>query len=113
MALPSLTPKSQSSKVILPPTGSADDVTSTNLPFGYYAKSGTLHDGNFVSGAVEQVAYTFRKLGGDVLDIELTTQNVYAAYEESVLEYSYLVNTHQAKNVLDSVLGATTASFDH
>ena len=113
MALPTLTPKSQSSKVILSSTGSADDVTSTNLPFGYYAKGGTLHDGNFVSGAVEQVAYTFRKLGGDVLDIELTTQNIYAAYEEAVLEYSYLVNTHQAKNVLDSVLGASTASFDH
>ena len=65
------------------------------------------------SGAVEQVSYTYRKLGGDVLDIEITTQNVYAAYEEAVLEYSYLVNTHQAKNVLDTVLGSTTGSFDH
>jgi hypothetical protein len=97
----------------LPATGTLGDVTSTNLPFGYYATDGALYDANFVSGAVEQVSYTYRKLGGDILDIELKTQNVYAAYEEAVLEYSYLVNTHQAKNVLDSLLGRTTGSFDH
>jgi len=113
MALPKLTPSSQTSAVKLPSTGSVTDVTSANLPFGYYATNGALHDTNFVSGAVEQVSYTYRKLGGDILDIELTTQNVYAAYEESVLEYSYLINTHQAKNVLDSLLGRTTGSFDH
>jgi hypothetical protein len=51
-------------------------------------------------------------LGGDVLDIELTEQNVYAAYEAAVLEYSYHINLHQAKNVLGDVLGNSTASFD-
>ena len=34
MALPTLTPVSQMSKVILPPTGNASDVTNTVLPFG-------------------------------------------------------------------------------
>jgi hypothetical protein len=67
---------------------------------------------DFLSGAASQVAYTFRKLGGDVLDIELSSSNVYANYEEAVLEYSYLVNTHQAKNVLSSILGNSTGSFD-
>tara|TARA_A100001515_G_scaffold53147_1_gene42062 strand:+ start:3104 stop:4390 length:1287 start_codon:yes stop_codon:yes gene_type:complete len=113
MAVPTLTPTSQTSAIVLPSTGSTDDVTATNLPFGYYATGGSLFDANFVSGAVEQVSYTYRKLGGDVLDVELKTQNVYAAYEEAVLEYSYLINTHQAKNVLDSLLGRTTGSFDH
>jgi len=113
MAVPTLTPSSQTSKVILPSTGALGEVTATNLPFGYYATSGVLADDNFVAGAVEQVSYTYRKLGGDVLDIELKTQNVYAAYEEAVLEYGYLVNTHQAKNVLDTLLGRTTGSFDH
>ena len=87
MAVPTLTPSSQTSTVILPATGTAGDVTSTNLPFGYYATGGVLEDSNFVTGAIEQVSYTYRKLGGDVLDIELKTQNVYAAYEEAVLEY--------------------------
>ena len=66
----------------------------------------------FASGAADQVNYVYKKLGGDVLDIELTEFNVYAAFEESVLEYSYLVNIHQAKNSLNNLLGATTASFD-
>ena len=39
-------------------------------------------------------------------------KNVYNAYEESCLEYSYLVNTHQAKNVLSDMLGNTTGTFD-
>ena len=51
-------------------------------------------------------------MGGDVLDIELAEGNVYAAYEEAVLEYSYLVNLFQTKNSLSSYLGATTGSFD-
>ena len=112
MAVPTLTPSSQTSKVILPATGTLTDVTSTELPFGIYAIDGSLFDQNFVSGAVDQVKYTYRKLGGDVLDIELKAQNVYAAYEESVFEYSYIVNTHQAKNALPSLLGDSTGSFD-
>ena len=77
------------------------------LPFGIYAASNA-----FLSGAADQVAYTYKKLGGDVLDIELAEGNVYAAYEEAVLEYSYLVNLYQTKNSLSSMLGATTGSFD-
>ena len=68
---------------------------------------------DFLSGAVDQVAYAYKKLGGDVLDIELKSDNIYAAYEEAVLEYSYIVNVHQSKNVLASVLGNTTGTFDH
>jgi len=68
---------------------------------------------DFKAGAADQVAYTFKKLGGDVLDIELTEGNVYAAYEEACLEYSYILNIHQAKNSLSSMLGGTTGSFDH
>ena len=48
-----------------------------------------------------------------LLDIEITEQNVYAAYEEACLEYSYIVNQHQAKNVIGSALGSETGSFDH
>ena len=60
MSFPTLTPTSQQSAIVLPSTGSADDVL-TSLPFGIYTT------GSFISGAVDQVAYTYRKLGGDIL----------------------------------------------
>tara|TARA_Y100000592_G_scaffold101166_1_gene186280 strand:- start:5888 stop:7177 length:1290 start_codon:yes stop_codon:yes gene_type:complete len=107
MAFPTLTPTSQTSAVILPATGTYDDVAST-LPVGVYSESE-----DFLSGAAAQVNYTYRKLGGDVLDIELKAENVYANYEEAVLEYSYLLNIHQSKNALGSALGNTTGSFSH
>ena len=105
MAFPTLTPTSTQSAIILPPTGTAGDVLSS-LPFGIYTT------GSFISGAVDQVAYTYRKLGGDILDLEIKAENVYANYEEAVLEYSYIVNLHQAKNTLGSTLGNPTGSFD-
>ena len=106
MAIPNLNPASTSNANILPVTGAAANVATT-LPFGIYAGSTA-----FLSGASDQVAYTYKKLGGDVLDIELAEGNVYAAYEEAVLEYGYLVNLFQTKNSLSSYLGATTGSFD-
>jgi len=106
MALPTLSPKSQMSKSILPPTGTVANVAAT-LPLGIYDSSTA-----FLSGAADQVAYTYKKLGGDVLDIELKASNVYANYEEAVLEYSYLVNLHQSKNMLSDVLGQATGTFD-
>lgn len=106
MAVPTLTPASTLSAIVLPSAGNISEVAAT-LPFGIYSTSTA-----FLSGAVDQVSYVYKKIGGDVLDIELTTGNVYAAYEEAVLEYSYLVNLHQATNALPSYLGKTTGSFD-
>ena len=105
MAVPTLTPTSTVSAIALPSTGSETEVLDS-LPIGVYTGD------QFISGAVDQVAYTYRKLGGDVLDIELTTRNVYAAYEEAVLEYSYLVNIHQSKNTLSNLMGQITGTFD-
>jgi len=107
MARPTLTPTSTTSEIVLTATGSTS-LVSAALPYGIYVSNT-----NFLSGAAEQVSYVYKKLGGDVLDIEITAGNVYAAYEEACLEYSYLVNIHQAKNSLGDLLGNTTASFDH
>ena len=107
MAFPTLTPASQMSKSILPATGTITSVASS-LPLDVYSDSS-----QFLSGASDQVAFTYRKIGGDVLDIELKAENVYANYQEAVLEYSYLVNLHQSKNVLSDVLGQPTGTFDH
>ena len=106
MAIPNLNPSSTSNSNVLPVTGTAGSVAAT-LPFGIYADSQA-----FLDGAADQVAYTFKKLGGDVLDIELAEGNVYSAYEEAVLEYSYLVNLHQSKNSLSNLLGGATGSFN-
>ena len=106
MSKPTLTPKQQTSVIVLPSTGTVENVSAA-LPLGMYAI-----ESDFLSGAADQVAYTYKKLGGDVLDLEITEATIYANYEEAVLEYSYIVNSHQAKNILSDLLGTTTGSFD-
>tara|TARA_R110000824_G_scaffold275245_1_gene463938 strand:+ start:957 stop:2231 length:1275 start_codon:yes stop_codon:yes gene_type:complete len=102
-----LNPKSETSSIILSSTGSKTQVAAA-VPFGTYTGSHL-----FLTGASLQVAYVYKKLGGDVVDIELTPANVYASYEEAVLEYSYIINIHQAKNSLGDVLGAQTGTFNY
>ena len=65
MAVPTLTPSSTTSAIRLPETGSLSIArTVANYPLGIYANaSSTFYDHNFISGAVDQVTYTFRKLG--------------------------------------------------
>lgn len=134
MAKPTLTPAQTTSVIVLPENNTVpafSDVAGSDyvklvssFPFGIYADSANWFDSDggtttsqaqvdaFLSGSADQVAYTYRKLGGDVLDIELTKEQVFAAYEEAVLEYSYIMNIHQAKNTLSNSLGNTTGSFD-
>ena len=65
-----LQPVSQTSAIILSSTGAAGDVSSA-VPFGMYTNST-----EFLTGAARQVDYVFKKLGGDVVDVELTNDNV-------------------------------------
>ena len=102
-----LSPRSQTSAIVLTSTGSTA-LVSAAVPYGIYTGSN-----DFLSGASLQVNYVYKKLGGDVVDIELTPANVYAAYEEAVLEYSYIVNLHQGESIMSDVLGMTTGTFDH
>ena len=119
MAKPTLSPASTTSAVVLTSTGSIAITGNgagnpSHYPFGIYVDSDSaLYDANFANGASDQVAFTYKKLGGDILDIELTPGNIYASYEESLLEYSYQINIHQAKNVLSDLLGMSTGTFDH
>ena len=111
-APPTLTPIQQTSPYVLKSTGSYDLVTTASVPYGVYI-TGPLSSSAWISGAVDQVALTFKMLGGDVLDIELTENNVYTAFEMATLEYSTIINNHQASNVLSDFLGNTTGTFDH
>lgn len=112
MSAPTLTPASTLSAIVLPITGAAENV-NTSVPYKIYSdEDSPMYSSQFISGASDQVSYVFKKLGGDVLDLEITEGSVYSAYEEAVLEYSYLVNIHQATNILSDALGNTTGSFD-
>jgi len=104
-----LYPTSSVSSVVLPETASYTDVNTVThpLPFGVYSSD------EFKRGAASQVAFTFQRMGGNTLDLEIDKYSVFAAYEESCLEYSYLVNLYQARSTLGSALGGATASFDH
>ena len=102
-----LQPLSETSAIILSSTGTPSAVAAA-VPFGVYNSSDY-----FLSGAAKQVDFVYKRLGGDVVDIELTDSNVYAAYEEAVLEYSYILNMHQGKNILPDALGKVTGTFDH
>lgn len=115
MSLPIFSPASKISKVILPITGNTNNVIAQNLPFGVYVSTdywNTDQIAAYKTGSSEQVAYVYKKLGGDVLDIELVENQVHAAYEEACLEYSYLINLHQSKNALPFALGQNTGSFN-
>ena len=113
MALPTLSPASTTSTVILSSVGTTATTgngagNTSHYPFGLYVDTESdLYDINFINGASDQVAFTYKKLGGDILDIELTDGNIHASYEESLLEYSYQINIHQAKNVLSDLLGVS------
>ncbi len=99
----------------MPITGNTSNVVSSNLPFGVYVSDiywNTSQINAYKTGSAEQVAYVYKKLGGDVVDIELVENQVHAAYEEACLEYSYIINLHQSKNALPFVLGQTTGSFN-
>ena len=58
------------------------------------------------------VTFVKRKLGDDVLSVELTKKQIWACLEESFLEYGSIVNQYQAKSQLLSLLGMQTGSLN-
>jgi hypothetical protein len=61
MSLPTLTPTSQTSAIILPVTGTIANVADA-CPMGVYTNSS-----EFLSGAVQQVKYTYKRLNQKML----------------------------------------------
>jgi len=56
------------------------------------------------------VVFVKRKLGDDVLQVELTKKQIWACLEEAVLEYGKLITENQIKGDLVNVLGSPTGS---
>lgn len=105
-APPNLNPIQQTSVIRLPPTGTATDVPDA-LSLSIYQ-----NDAEFVSASSNLVSFVFNQFGGNILDIELQTQNVYSAHERAAIEFNSILSLHQAKNSLGSYLGSATGSFD-
>lgn len=58
------------------------------------------------------IMFTKRKLGDDVLSVELTKKEIWSCLEEAVCEYSRLVHEMRIQSELVNVLGLPTGSTD-
>ena len=56
------------------------------------------------------VVFVKRKLGDDILSVELTKKQIWANLEESCFEYSNILNQYQARSTLLNYLGYSTGS---
>jgi len=80
--------------------------TTSPTPFGTFDD-----DSQFQTDADKIVTFIKRKLGDDVLSVELTKKQIWANFEESMFEYSNLVNQYQTKSQLNNFLGLATGSM--
>jgi hypothetical protein len=65
-------------------------------------------DATFQLDADSMVTFVKRKLGDDVLSVELTKRQIWTCFEEAVLEYGNIINQYQLKSELANMLGITT-----
>jgi hypothetical protein len=79
--------------------------TINPTPFSFFDS-----DTQFQKEADGMVTFVKRKLGDDVLSVELSRKEIWACFEESVCEYSRLVNEMKITSELVNVLGLPTAS---
>lgn len=75
-------------------------------PFGFFDA-----DTQFQTEADAMVTFVKRKLGDDILSVELTKKQIWACFEESLMEYGAIINENQAKSQLSNLLGIPTGSI--
>jgi hypothetical protein len=80
--------------------------TLNPTPFGFFDS-----ESQFQTEADAMVVFVKRKLGDDILSVELTKKQIWSCFEESFLEYGSIVNQYQAKSQLANLLGAPTGSI--
>ncbi len=74
--------------------------TTNPTPFGFFDE-----DSDFQTEADAIITFVKRKLGDDVLSVELTKKQIWGNLEESLLEYGSILNQYQAKSQLVQFLG--------
>jgi hypothetical protein len=79
--------------------------TLNPTPFGIFDD-----EADFQKDADSLVTYVKRKLGDDILSVELTKKQIWACFEESSMEYGTLVNEYQTKSQLSNLMGMSTGS---
>ena len=79
--------------------------TTNPTPFGSFND-----ESGFQSDADKMIVFVKRKLGDDILSVELTKKQIWSNLEESVFEYSSILNQYQAKSQLVNFLGYPTGS---
>ena len=73
---------------------------SKPTPFGVFDA-----EKDFQLDADSMVTFVKRKLGDDILSVELTNKQVWMSFEEATLEYGRVVNEYQTKSQLSNLLG--------
>jgi hypothetical protein len=74
-------------------------------PFGFFDS-----DLQFIAEADSMVTFVKRKLGDDVLSVELTRKEIWACFEESCCEYARKIHEMKIQSELANVLGMPTGS---
>lgn len=83
------------------------DPANSPTPFGIYDD-----DDHFQHEADRMVVYVKRKLGDDILSVELTNKQIWANFEEATLKYSKIINQNQAESYMSNLMGISTGSLE-
>lgn len=87
--------------------GSTFMTTLNPCPFGFYTSNP-----QFQADADKVVVFVLRKLGEDILGVELSHKQIWACFEEATLGFNALMVEYQAMSNLASLLGTPTGSLD-
>lgn len=80
--------------------------TANPTPFGVFDL-----ESDFIAEADKMIVFVKRKLGDDVLSVELTKKQIWANFEEACFEYGSILNQYQAKSQLVNWLGYATGTL--
>lgn len=79
--------------------------TKNPTPFGFFDS-----DGVYQNDADKIVYFVLRKLGEDILSVELTKKMIWSCFEEATFVFNANIIEYQAKSNLASLLGTPTGS---
>lgn len=80
--------------------------TKNPTPFGTFDS-----DQHFAADADGIVTYVKRKLGDDIMTVELTSKQIWANFEDASFELSKQLNAHQAMSYMSNLMGISTGSL--
>jgi len=81
--------------------------TLNPTPFAFFDS-----DSSFQTEADSMVTFVKRKMGDDVLSVELTKKEIWSCFEEACCEYSRLIHETKIVSEMTNVLGLSTGSAD-